>query len=189
MRPHVPPLVLTLALAAGMLVGCSDDPKPVFTEPSPTVTSSPSSQAPEPREADEPKAWEENSADGAIAFAKHWTQTFSEAFRSGDTTDLKSLGTKSCDSCNQLLSIIEDVYENGGLIEGDDWRFTSPGVVRTPGTRNEISVTGLMRVSRQTVTKTGEKPEITAAGTVRFNFFLERRNGSWVSTRISKSAP
>ncbi len=70
----------SLVVAVMALAGCTDEPKPRFEEPTETPSASESTSS----AAAEPEPWEEKSKAGAVAFAKHWVDTFNDAQAPGD---------------------------------------------------------------------------------------------------------
>lgn len=112
-----------------LAAGCSDDPEPNFGQsPSPSPTESTSAAA-------EPKAWEEKSEAGAVAFAKHWIDVFNEAKSTGETASLANVSGEACGSCSNFVDFLDELYGTGGRFESNGWRVTqvSPGTVRGMG--------------------------------------------------------
>lgn len=165
-----------------LLAGCGGDPEPRFrAEPSaePTVASSSPAAAPEP------EAWEEKTPEGAVAFAKHWTATFSEAFRSGNTAALAQLSAPDCETCNTFIDLIQGVYKDGGSITGDPWRLTGAGWVKS---EDEYVVTGQMVIPEQTIRRAGESPEPAEALTRRYIFTITWAGRGWRTERLVRQA-
>ncbi len=181
MRRTIGTLASGLALVAA-LSACGGDPAPRFeAEPSaePT-TASPSASA-------DPEPWEERTPEGAVAFAKHWTATFSEAFQTGDTEAFKSLNAAGCESCEFLIETVESIYGEGGTAFGDDWKLTQPASSPPRENGEAVTVTGLMLVSELTVRRPGQPVTRDAAERVRFNFDL-RWDGGWKVERLVQQA-
>src|SRR5262245_60428107 len=113
------------ALAAASLLtllaatGCSDDPEPKF---SPTPSASPTTSA-----TPDPEAWEVKSEKGAYAFVRHWIETLNQSGQDGNTTPLMAVSSQTCTSCKNLVDYIDEVYGNGGSIEGSGWKILSLG--------------------------------------------------------------
>lgn len=178
MRSALGATALTTVL---LLAACGGDPEPRFeaeASAEPSVASSSSAPA-------EPEAWEEKTPDGAVAFAEHWTATFSEAFRSGDTVALAQLSGPNCETCNTFIDLIQGVYRDGGSITGDPWRLTGAGWVKS---EDEYVITGQMVIPRQTISRAGESPESAEALTRRYIFTITWAGKGWRTERLVRQA-
>ncbi len=181
MRRTIRAVASSLALAAA-LSSCGGDPEPQFeaeasAEPS-TSSSSPSASA-------EPEPWEERTPEGAVAFAKHWTATFSEAFQTGDTSDLSAVSAPDCKTCSTFIELIDSVYADGGTISGEPWILEEPGWVQSGET---FVVTGRMAIPEQVIRRSGEDPEPAAALTRRYIFTIAWADGGWRAERVVRQA-
>lgn len=166
-------LALVLALSA-----CGGDPEPRFDDdPTPTVAPSSAEPSKEP--------WEEKSPEGAVAFAEHWTATFSEAFQTGETEELQSLSAPDCDSCSTFIALIREVYDGGGTIAGQPWKLKDPGWVKSA---ENVVVTGQMLIPKQIIHRAGQTPSPAAATRERYIFTVEWRGGSWQTARLVREA-
>lgn len=173
---HALALGLVLALSA-----CGGDPEPQFeADPSPTPSEVTSS-------APAKEAWEEKSPEGAVAFAEHWTATFSEAFQTGETKSLVAISTKDCEGCNFFTSLIREVYDGGGSISGSAWRLTDAGW-STLEDESVVAVAGRMRIPEQTISRSGESPTTAAPTVERYIFTVTWSDGGWkTQSLISES--
>lgn len=134
-------LVTAALIAATALAGCSDEPEPRFEEPteSPTPSESTSSAAAEK------EPWEEKSKAGAVAFARHWVDTFNEAQESGDVDELAALSSAGCKTCNGYVNQLRTLYGAGGTLESDGWNVL---VVAPPPGQVKGAVEVTVRVNR-----------------------------------------
>ena len=163
---------LVLALSA-----CGGDPEPRFEEePSPTPSEVTSS-------APVKEAWEEKSPEGAVAFAEHWTATFSEAFQTGETDELDSLSAPDCESCQFLVETVDDIYKAGGEARGKAWQLDEAAWAPPSDNGRSIVVTGMMTIPALTIERPGRDPEREEATSARFNFHLTWR-GEWSVERL-----
>lgn len=162
------------------LAGCGGDPEPEFS-PAPAVSPTASASA----EVDEPKAWEKKSPEGAVAFAKHWTATFSEAFRTGETQDLVSLSGEDCETCETFIDLINEVYGDGGNISGEPWRFTQAGWVRAG---EDVVVTGRMVIPEQVIERSGKTPAPAEPTADRYIFTVAWTSQGWETARLVREA-
>lgn len=157
MRPPPSPAVrrsLAAACAVSLvgltLSGCSssaDDPEPVVDQQAASATPTPTPSA-DPSPAPEP--WERRTQAGAVAFVEHWVKVFNEASDSGETDALRTLSAADCQSCNRLITAIDDLYAAGGSIVSDGWAVQQIGLLGDPNARSpEVAVA--VRQKAQTV--------------------------------------
>ena len=126
-----------LVVAVMALAGCTDEPEPRFQEPTETPTASDSTSS----AAAEPEPWEEKSKAGAVAFARHWIDLFNGAMESGETSAMRATSSRQCKACRGYASQIDDLYGDGGHLEGEGWIVRVASV--TPGAlaeRTEVSL-------------------------------------------------
>lgn len=182
MRRTIGALASSLALAA-TLSACGGDPEPRFeAEPSAAPsTASPSASA-------EPEPWEERTPEGAVAFAKHWTATFSEAFQTGETTDFERLSDEACETCGDLTALIKDIYGQGGRIDGAPWRLTQPSWSVTDDSNTQITVSGVMQIPEQKFIRPGQEANAAQAATSRFTFVLRYDRNTWIAEKVTREA-
>lgn len=173
---HALALGLVLALSA-----CGGDPEPQFeADPSPApsevTTSAPAKEA-----------WEEKSPEGAVAFAEHWTATFSEAFQTGNTEDLAALNDANCESCDFLTATVDDIYADGGTARGDAWRLREAAWAPPTENGRRIVVTGMMEIPALEIRRPNERPDREEPTTARFNFHLAWESG-WRVEKLVRQA-
>lgn len=97
------------------LGACSEDePDPQFApspSPTPTETTTP-----------EPEAWEVKSEDGAVAFAEHWVDVFTDAVNAGESDGLRSLSGGECATCTAIADRVDSIEADGGFYRSPGWR-------------------------------------------------------------------
>ena len=71
-----------------------------------------------------PAEAEGTSPRAAKAFARHYFDVINYSARTGDTRELRKLGTADCVSCEAIAHNIEKIYNAGGHIESDGWQLT-----------------------------------------------------------------
>jgi hypothetical protein len=112
-----------MALAA--LAGCTSNAEPA-PAPTPTLSASPStSPSPSATPPAMPAEAEGTSPRAAKAFARHYFDVINYSARTGDTQELRKLGTDDCVSCEAIAHNIEKIYGAGGRIESEGWRLRS----------------------------------------------------------------
>jgi hypothetical protein len=116
-----------LAVAVLGPSGCSDEPEPEFAPPSPSPSASDSPVAEPTKE-----PWEKKTDAGAVAFAKHWMATFSEAMNSGDSAELRAISAPACNTCTAVADRIDAIESADGFYRTPGWKIlrATPG----PGT-------------------------------------------------------
>jgi hypothetical protein len=168
-RRHLAAAACVLLLVA--VGGCSDDePEPKF---SPSESPTPSESA-----THEPAAWEVKSEAGAVAFAKHWVDVFNEAQASGDASELRSMSTDACISCDGFAGQLEELYGSGGSLESGGWTVTSS--VPTAGVpANQAIIAMRIKRSPQLIHHAGGKDERFAGGKATYSARLVWRSDEW----------
>ncbi|MDF1602764.1 DUF6318 family protein [Nocardioides sp. YIM 152315] len=138
-------VVAVIVLSALGLAGCSDDdPEPKFSPPSSEApTSSSTSAAPV---LDDPSE----------AF-RAWVDARNTAVRTGDTTDVRSLSADGCRTCENSISPIEKVYEDGGEYDTEGWIVDSSIVKERSETRAKVSA-AVTYAAGETVPSAGADP-------------------------------
>lgn len=116
-----------MAIAAAtlplLLAGCTDDdPVPQIPDPTtPSPTASETTAAPEP--------WEEQTEDGAIAFAEHWFDLLNAARLEFQTEPLAEASTPECATCSNYVSLIDKWRANGTTYVSKPWRLEQVGII------------------------------------------------------------
>ncbi|MBF4162545.1 DUF6318 family protein [Nocardioides acrostichi] len=188
-RPHMlrtrrlaTPLAAALLIAA--LGACGGDPEPKF-EPTESTSPTPSDDTTTDA-ADVKEPWESRKPSGALAFAKHWTQSFSEAFQTGDASDFKALGSPKCSTCKTYLNIIDDAYSDGGKITGKAWHLSDLSFGAVPDTNLKVVVAGSMKTSKQVTRHPDGESTTFPAETFRVTFNLEWKDGAWITNEVTR---
>ena len=112
------------ATAALLLAACSSEPE--VREPDPTPSTSPTPTVAAPTM---PAQAKEDSSEGAVAFVRHWIDTFNKASVSGDTTALEGL-SDGCEPCDSYSDAIRQTFEDGEAPTGDIWELEKAEVLR-----------------------------------------------------------
>lgn len=177
MRRTIGALASGLALAA-TLSACGGDPEPRF-EAEPTAapsTASPSANA-------EPEPWEEKSDDGAVAFVEHWIDEFNAARATGESEGLASLGTAGCETCNNFVALIEQIYAAGGYVRTDGWSIVAVGELPQSGKTSIVPVT--VEQAPQELRETAESAvQRNPGGTVSMTATLNWTGREWKMGRL-----
>ncbi|KQY51641.1 MULTISPECIES: DUF6318 family protein [unclassified Nocardioides] len=131
-------LALVLALALVLFAAsCSDDDPdsnadPTST-PSDTTTPSPTTSTTadaEPTEPPEPDGMGEDSKRGAELLVRYYWQLVDYAQLTGDVKKLETLARPNCGPCNDGVTALRTIHENGGFIRGGQHTLRSLHVAR-----------------------------------------------------------
>jgi len=119
--------VLSAVLCAGVLVACDDDPEPKVGDPttappstSSSAPTSPSTTAPTTTAPVMPGEAGQQTDGGAEAFVRFYVDVFNFSQSTGDTTTLAEISDKACAACQAYVSSIDDVFANGGSVDGGE---------------------------------------------------------------------
>ncbi|MGN6574162.1 MAG: DUF6318 family protein [Nocardioides sp.] len=148
----------SVAVALAAVSGCTSSAEPT-PAPTPTLSSSPS-ESPSPSAAPPtmPAEAEGTSPRAAKAFARHYFDVINYAARTGDTRQLRKLGTSDCVSCEAIARNIEKIYGAGGHIESDGWRLTSVRNLQTKNGSAFLSL-GVYLEAEDVISAAGHEPE------------------------------
>ena len=168
--------LITAGLLATLLsaTACSDGEPEAEPTPKMPTTSSTTSE-PEP----EPEPWEVKSRAGVKAFLQRYVQVFSDAARTGDTSEYRSLGP-NCDGCNQIADQIDEVYQAGGRIESGPYRFAGWSIDEN-GLHGSAACVVTYATGKTTWIRTkGASPETYPAGQTDQLVTLQWQDDAWV---------
>lgn len=111
-----------LALAGVLALGvsaCGDDSTPTTAPSTTPATASPSTT--EPAAPVLPELASEKSAKGARAFLEYWLGVVTYSMQTGDTDLLAEISAPECKGCNNLIGMIDSIYDKGGRNDGGGW--------------------------------------------------------------------
>jgi hypothetical protein len=149
--------LLGLVLTCGSLVGCQSNPEP------PPIEAASSSPSPSPSPADAPPTLpaEANgtSEAAAKAFVRHYIELVNYAMRTGDTGDLSSLSDPACGSCAEVVQNVDELYTDGGHLEGDGWEVKAIEAFPQGGPRTYTVQAAVLVSPQKRVSQPGERPE------------------------------
>ncbi|UUZ60584.1 DUF6318 family protein [Nocardioides sp. B-3] len=103
--------------------------------PDPTTSSPTASEttaAPEPRE--------EQTEDGAIAFARHWIDLLNDARLEFETEPLANASTPECATCSNYVSLIDEWQSDGTTYVSKPWRIEQVGVISSEADAVELGL-------------------------------------------------
>lgn len=127
------PAWLTGVVVATLLVaGCSgDEPQAQPPRPSAPSTSPVTTRTPTPTPPALPPAARRNTKAGAVAFVYHFVDLLNYTSVSGETGTFSRTTQRSCHSCRNIKSAIDEIYAAGGSVKGGE--LTIRSYTQVPG--------------------------------------------------------
>lgn len=170
---------IMVTVSAALVSSChGSSPRPgSFTDPpSPTATRTTPAQPRTPSRTPGPTA---TTAPQEQTVAEY-VHAVNRAFDTGRVGRLRELGAPSCESCQNVLTLVRGIH-SGGHVTGDPhWKLASAHLVRGEGT-----VETYIKLAKHTVVASkGATPHRVKAGVVFYEFTVARREGRWVVTKI-----
>jgi hypothetical protein len=164
------------------LGACQANPAPpplVSTSTSPTPSPSPATAAPTvPAEA------QGTSKAAAKAFVRHWIDVLNYAMSTGDTSVLVDLADPACSTCEAIANRIEDVYAEGGHLEGTGWRIRTLSYLEREHSKSPL-VAARIEIASQTAYASAEAaPSQSPRSRGHLDFSLDRRPTGWKVLRL-----
>lgn len=161
-------VVIAAAAAVTLLLGLaacsSDDPEPRVAPP---TSQAPSSTSPTPVETLNPEET-----------VRAWVEARNRALATGDLSDVRSLSSSACRSCQGLLGPIEKVYADGGRFETDGWEVVASRVKSQTSTAATVP-TGLSFAGGTTVPEAGADPVVYSSEKHVVVFKLTKHAEHW----------
>ena len=171
-----------------LLAGCSEEaPEPAPLE-SPAAAASTETARSEPTPAADaapelPPEARGTSKASAVAFVKHWIQTFNHSVTHGDALALARLA-KGCAACKAISQLIEDVESKQGHIETAGWTIRTIEALDTAPT---TQVRALVDSAEQAFKVPGEATKRFPGGPSVKTFTLARTQRGWRVTYLDQS--
>ncbi|WP_036491472.1 DUF6318 family protein [Nocardioides sp. CF8] len=162
-------------VALPLLLGsCADDP-PVPQMPE---TSSPTSEPTETESTSAPEPWDEQTEDGAVAFAEHWIDLLNDARLSSATEPVAAASTPECDSCSNIIDIIDQWQSDGIVYTSKPWTIDQVAVSRSERDSAEIGLR-IFR-PREVLTEPDGTAVRNAGSHATYVATVEWRRGAWL---------
>jgi hypothetical protein len=154
-----------------LVAGCTDDePKPKF-EPTPSETPSSASPTTSP------------AALSPEETVRAWVDAQNTALRTGDTSSLAALSADPCNTCDQFIDPIAQVYADGGSFRGGAW--TIAAVKARPGGRSRTVVDVGIDIDGGTTQETSDSEPVEYVADKRImQFRLVPVGGGWAISFI-----
>jgi len=160
------------AVTACLLVACNDDePEPKVGDPTPSTSSSAPTVSTSPTETQPAELDPEQTVQA-------WVDARNRALQDGDTAEAEALVSDSCETCNDSLQPIRDVYAQGGHFETTGWTVLASQVEDESATKAKVSA-GIEYAAGQTFPEAGSDPVIYEAEKHVVVFRLIMESGSW----------
>ncbi|WP_157544654.1 DUF6318 family protein [Nocardioides halotolerans] len=163
---------LAALVAACLLGACSDDdPEPDIPDPTPSVTSSspatvsPTSGSPEP-------VLDPEETVGA------WVSARNAALQSGDTSAVEDLSSAACETCEDSIDPIREVFDQGGHFETAGWKVLASEIASQTPAKAEVSA-GIEYAAGKTFPNSDSPPVIYDSEKHIVQFRLALVDGAW----------
>jgi len=122
----------------------------------------------------------------AKAFVRYYFATINFAARTGDTDQLRELGSPDCTSCEAITENIADIYGDGGNIRSDGWELRSIiAVPLQPRNKPIFDLSVFLNPEQVTSGETGE-PEDFEGGKQPMTVYLVRQDSAWHVVQLDK---
>ncbi|GAA4690079.1 DUF6318 family protein [Nocardioides conyzicola] len=148
------------------LAGCTDDdPEPKFAPPSSEAPTSPSTSA--------------AAALSPEDTVRAWVDAQNLAMTSGDSTEVRSLGTSDCESCDGLIDPIDAVIDAGGRFETSGW--TVDRAKQVSDNSDETTVKAAVTIAAgRTYNSSDAEPVVYGVDRSILQFKLRQTDGRWL---------
>lgn len=175
---------MAVAFVLGATVAVAGCGAAVQPSPMPEVarSSEPAVTSPAPTPPAMPAAAEGTSPAAAKAFVRHWVATINHAALTGDTAQLRGMGSPNCESCEAIAVNIDSIYGSGGRIEEENWTVQSLRVLKATG--RSATLTLGAHIGREVIVDSdGERTE-KVGGKQPMTVFLQHRHDGPRITRV-----
>jgi len=151
-----------------LVAGCTDDdPKPKFEPPSSEAPTSATPTSPSPSAAD------------PVSVVRHWVDAQNLAMSSGDSSEVRALGTSDCGSCNGLIDPIDKVIDAGGRFETTGWSVDRAKMVADGQSESTVKAAVTIAAGR-TYNSAGAEPVEYDVDRSILEFKLKQVDGQWL---------
>ena len=117
-------------------------------------------------------------------YAGYWVESLNYATTSGDTTELKKLGTNKCEACVAFASTLDQIYGAGGRVQSKGWTLQNAvPIAGQPETEPALRMDVLVHPQKVTE-KAGAKTKAYDGGPQAMTMFLVRRGDGWLIDRL-----
>lgn len=168
-------VVLLLLCAA---LGCEDEPTPNIPDPAPT------SSAPSPSETESsPTSSPTAEALTPEETVRAWVDARNQALQNGDTSAADALSAPGCETCENLLAPVRQVYADGGYFDTEGWQVVSAKETK-PGDLRTVVTAGIKYAAGTTVPAAGAEPVSYSVERHITRFTLDRTGSMWLVASI-----
>ena len=168
-------------LSALLLVGCQSNPAPPplqrtapSASPSPSVPVAPT-MPPEARG---------TSKAAAKAFVRHYISTVNYAMATGETAQLAALSGPNCGTCTAIADKVEQIYGNGGHLEGAGWSVLTLSYIDSGAPRSPLLSAGIKIAPQVAYHHNGGTPKWSKRSRGNLDFWLLFSRSSWYVSKL-----
>ncbi|HET7414162.1 MAG TPA: DUF6318 family protein, partial [Arthrobacter sp.] len=131
-----------------------------------------------------PAAARGKGARAAKAFVRYYIATVNYATATGDTGQLRTLGTRGCVSCKAISRIIKRIYEADGSIDSHGWKLSSISIVpRQPKSKPMFDL-GVVETPQDVYETANSRVKHYKGGKHPMTIHLQYRHAHWRVTRL-----
>lgn len=157
-------LVALLLPLVGLAACTDDDPEPAPPLPTTEAPTSPSATTAAPDDPEET--------------VRAWVEAQNQSMTNGDTTEVRSLSSADCKSCDGLINPIERVFAAGGHFETAGWKVNR--LKETESTSRRSTVKAAITISGgQTYESANADPVVYESERAIVEFKLAAVEGEW----------
>jgi hypothetical protein len=124
----------------------------------------------------------------AKAFARHYFDSINFAARTGDTSQLDTLGSGACESCDAIGRNIRRIYRAGGSIETEGWELRSLSPVPLQPRAKPVLDLSVFVNPETVVPRAGGPEKHYDGGKQAMTMYLAREDARWLVTKLDKVA-
>lgn len=168
------PRALVVAVLLLFVVACDDEPTPDIPDPTPSSSAaSPSETASSPTTSPTPQALTPEET------VRAWVEARNQALQDGDTAAAEALSDATCETCENSLAPIRQVYADGGFYDTEGWRVSgSPKTTESPS--GATVTTGIVYAAGETVPAAGLPAVSYDVERHIVEFRLSKATGGWL---------
>jgi hypothetical protein len=180
--------VLAALACSAALAGCQANPEPApLPSESPSATAPSEADSPSPAPPTMPAEARGTSEKSAKAFVRFWIEALNYAGPTGDTEQLNEFTDAACSECKAIIRLIQNVHHDGGYIHGKGWAVQSVSTVAFGESGGRV-FDAVVKVHPQEIRMSATDTVETFKGGRRLKtFWLKRRQGTWLITRLDQS--
>lgn len=106
------------------------------------------------------------------------------SMRTGGTKALTYLAAHDCSTCAAIVNRVQNVYVNGGHLDGDGWAVRTISYIPGKPRGQALVSVGIDIAPQDAYEEAGSSPSHSPASRGSLDFHLERDGSSWKVVRL-----